>query len=174
LRSTRGQFCLAPLTAGAEGVPPILAATTTTGQDRGGSGVRGGGADRVRRPSASPSIADILLHYGELRVRGQQRALRMIKGGCYFGIRAGGTVVLSPYSRARPVITPQRAASCWPVTPDLLPALLCRQARLSARDLPSSLARNSEQNDNNRGNPHRAISIGMRHCERSCRITGGE
>jgi hypothetical protein len=50
--------------------------------------------------------------------------------------------------------------------PDLLRALLCRQARLSARDLPSSLARNSEQNDNNRRNPHRAISIGMHHCLR--------
>jgi hypothetical protein len=34
-------------------------------------------------------------------------------------------------------------------------------APFPARNMPSSLARNSEQNDTNRGNPPRAISIRM-------------
>jgi hypothetical protein len=54
---------------------------------------------------------------------------------------------------------PQRAGSRWPVTPTA--SLLCRQARLPTRDMPSSLGRNSEQNDTNRGNPHKAISVRM-------------
>src|SRR5260370_36235926 len=41
--------------------------------------VRCGGADRVYRPSASPSIADILLHYRELEVRATSGLLHRSK-----------------------------------------------------------------------------------------------
>jgi hypothetical protein len=56
-----------------------------------------------------------------------------------------------------PPNVPVRAARC----PRLAASLLCRQARLPARDMLSSHGRNSEQNDTNPGNPHKAISIRM-------------
>jgi hypothetical protein len=43
----------------------------------------------------------------------------------------------------------------------LAASLPCRHALLPARDMPSSLGRNSEQNDTNRGNPPKAISVRM-------------
>ena len=55
----------------------------------------------------------------------------------------------------QPPHVPVRAGRC----PGLAASLLCRQARLAARDMLSSLGRNSEQNDTNRGNPFKAISI---------------
>jgi hypothetical protein len=54
--------------------------------------VKTGKAQNERMFSGSPPIADIAATCRHVQT-GQQRSLRVMKDGCYFGARAGGTVV---------------------------------------------------------------------------------